>query len=125
MSKITFKDLPALAESLNMDSELLESFYFSCRVKNLTNATMRCYAERISYLMKYAASIKKGLEEVTARDLQNYVMSIIGEVSAATVNGRIVVYKVFYKHLFEEGLLDENPTVKLKKIKAPPKKNLF
>lgn len=119
MSKISFKDLPALADSLNMDSELLESFYFSCRVKNLTDATMKCYAERLAYLMKYAASIGKGLEGLTTKDLQKYIMSIMEGVSPATVNGRIVVYKVFSKHLFEEGLIDENPTARLKKVKAP------
>ena len=57
MSKINFEHLRELADTLNMDSELLESFYFACRVKNLTEASMRCYAERISYLMKYGASI--------------------------------------------------------------------
>jgi len=121
MSKITFEHLTGIADAHSIDSGLLESFYFSCRVKNLTESSVKCYAERIWYLMKYAALIGKALEDITTKDLQDYVMSLMNRVSPATVNGRIIVYKVFYKHLFEEGLIGENPTTRLKKVKAPIK----
>jgi hypothetical protein len=52
MSNITFKELLRIAEEMNMESELLESFSFACRVKNLTPSTLKCYAERLAYLLK-------------------------------------------------------------------------
>ena len=109
MSKVTFKEVIQLAEQLNMNGELLESFNFACRAKNLTPSTLKCYAERLEYLLKYAASIKKELHELTQKDIQSYLMQILDSVSAATVNGRIRVFKVFYSHLKGEAFIDSNP----------------
>lgn len=121
MFKFTLNRLPDLADELGMErsKDLLESFFFACRIRNLTQTTMRGYGERLYYLLRYADSIGKELDTLDFHDLQRYVMSIVEKVSAATVNGRIVVYKVFYKHLIEEGLIDKNPAENLKKVRAP------
>ncbi len=119
MSRVTFEYLIGNTKSLTFDHELIESFYLACQVKNLTKTTLRCYAERLSYLVNDATLDGKGVGDLTYQDVRRYIMSAINEVSAATVNGRIAVYEVFYNHLCEEGLLDEHPTSKLKKIRAP------
>jgi integrase/recombinase XerD len=121
MSNITFKELMKLADKLNMDSELLESFSFACRVKNLTQTTLKCYAERLAYLLEYASKIGTPLEKLSQRDIQTYLMSIMDKVSAATVNGRIRVFKVFYKHLINEGLIKTNPMQNIKLVRAERK----
>ena len=121
MSNITFKELLALADKFNMDSELLESFSFACRVKNLTNTTLKCYAERLAYLLEYASKISKPLDQLSQRDIQAYLMGIMDKVSAATVNGRIRVFKVFYRHLLNEGLIKVNPMQNIKLVRAERK----
>lgn len=118
MTNVTFKDLSSLADELHMERELLESFAFACRLKNLSPSTMKCYAERLAYLVRYAASVDKELEDLNNRDLQFYIMQTIDSVSAATVNGRIRVFKVFYKHLSEEGLIDADPMRKIRLIRT-------
>lgn len=65
-----------------MNIELLDSFDFACKVKNLTPASHKCYAERLTYLARFADSIDKGLDAITHHDIQTYIMSIIDRVSA-------------------------------------------
>ncbi|MEZ5360608.1 MAG: tyrosine-type recombinase/integrase [Candidatus Zixiibacteriota bacterium] len=121
MSRIGFKELVQLADRNKMAGELLESFYFACRTKNLTTSTLDGYAERLSYLVRYGQEINKDIDEITYKDLQRYVLSIVDKVSSATVNGRIRVYRLFFKHLLEEGLIDENPASRLNLIKQEKK----
>lgn len=109
MANVTFKDVCELADSLGMGHELLESFAFACRVKNLTPSTLKCYAERLAYLVEYAKMRGKPLDQLSTRDIQSYILEIVDKVSAATVNGRIRVFKVFYKHLKDEGLVKVDP----------------
>jgi integrase/recombinase XerD len=109
MSNMTFQLLAKIADELSVNTNLLESFFFGCRIKNLTASTLKCYAERLEYLVRYAASIQKQLDELTQKDIQAYVMSIIDAVSPATVNGRIRVFKVFYAHLKREAFIEANP----------------
>ncbi|SYZ71978.1 putative Tyrosine recombinase XerC [Candidatus Zixiibacteriota bacterium] len=118
MPNITFKELFKIAEEMNMESELLESFSFACRVKNLTPSTLKCYAERLAYLIRFANQSGKELDELAPKDIQSYLMDILDKVSPATVNGRIRVYKVFYQHLKNEGLVDRNPLEDIKLVKA-------
>ncbi len=121
MSNIGFKELVQLADRNKMAGELLESFYFACRTKNLTTSTLNGYAERLSYLVRYGQAINKDIDAITYKDLQHYILSIVDKVSSATVNGRIRVYRLFFNHLKEEGLIDDNPASKLKLIKQEKK----
>jgi integrase/recombinase XerD len=121
MTQWSFKDVAEYADTSGVGRELLESFAFACRVKNLTPSTLKCYAERLAYLVTYCANLHKGLQELTQRDLQAYLMSILDSVSAATVNGRIRVFKVFYKHLLSEGLIKSDPTAKISLVRAEQK----
>lgn len=90
-------------------------------VKNLTQTTLKCCAERLAYLLEYATKIGKPLEKLSPRDIQSYLMSIMDKVSAATVNGRIRVFKVFYRHLMNEGLVSQNPMQNIKLVRAERK----
>ena len=119
MSKITLNDLPALAEELSMNGELVESFLFACRLKNLTPKSMQGYGERIAYLMRWAVKQGKDLDALTKHDLQKYITSLIDNVAVATINGRIAVYKVFFRHLKEEGFLEVDPIAEIRKLKQP------
>jgi site-specific recombinase XerD len=119
MPQITLKDLPVLADKLNMGRELLESFLFACKLKNLTAKTLQGYGERIAYLMKWAHLQGKDLGTLTKQDIQRYVTSLIDEVCAVTVNGRIIVYKVFYRHLKDEGFITIDPMTEIRKMKQP------
>jgi integrase/recombinase XerD len=119
----TLKELPALAESFGLKSSvhLLESFYLRCRMLNLTPVSLQDNADRLSYLLKYAHLRNLELDALTPQDLQTHLLSIVDINSPMTVNGRITVYKTFFKYLYEEGLISTNPAGSLRKLKVPLK----
>lgn len=121
MANVTFKEICERADHLSMGSELLESFAFACRVRNLTPSTLKCYAERLAYLVKYAEKVGKRIDALTQRDIQTYLMSIMDSTSAATVNGRIRVFKVFFKHLKDEGLVKVDPMSSVRLVRVEQK----
>ena len=84
-----------------------------------TKKTQSVYAERLGYLLKYAESVEKKLEQLTKLDLQRYVDTLIDNVSPVTINGRIQAYRVFYRHLLKEGFIEANPMIGIEKVKQP------
>jgi site-specific recombinase XerD len=118
----TFKNLLNFADQINMGTTTttaLESFYFRCRLIGCTRKTQDVYAERLGYLLRYADSIGKKLEELTKHDLQRYINGLIDTVSPVTTNGRIQVYRVFYNHLLKEGFVKADPMIGIEKVKQP------
>jgi integrase/recombinase XerD len=97
----------------------VDAFVFGCKIRNLAPRTLSVYAERLGYLVRHLEHKGIDIEEVTKQDLQDYLMSLIGNVSDETVNGRIRVYRRFFNYLEEESLWEKaNPTKKLKLIKS-------
>lgn len=58
------------------------------------------------------------MDQLTQRDIQNYLMSIMDEVSGETVNGSIRVFRVFYRHLMAEGLIKSNPMDQIRLVRT-------
>jgi hypothetical protein len=115
MADITFDRLISLVDSDGHDTECIERFQFACAVKNLTEKTMKGYAERILYLHRYAIEIGKDLVGLSTRDTQQYILLILKTVCPETVNGRIRVFKVFYKTICLQDVSWRHP-VRLPKV---------
>lgn len=97
----------------------VDAFVFGCKIRNLAPRTLNVYAERLLYLVRHLEEKGIDIEDVTKQDIQDYLLSLIGNVSDETVNGRIRVYRRFFNYLEEEGLWEKpNPTKKLKLIKS-------
>ena len=97
----------------------VDAFVFGCKIRNLAPRTLNVYAERLGYLVRHLEHRGIDIEDITKQDIQDYLLSLIGNVSDETVNGRIRVYRRFFNYLEEEGLWEKpNPTKKLKLIKA-------
>ena len=101
----------------------LDTFLFGCRVRRLTDATINVYAERLGHLARYLDTKQIDIDQLTKRDLQGYVLSLLGTVSDETVNGRIRAYRRFFNYLEEEGAWEgkANPTRGLKMVKCERK----
>ena len=96
----------------------VDSFFFQCKVNNLTENTHQVYAERLFYFARYLTERGIDVDEVTKRVIQEYVVHLQGKVSDATVNGRIRVFRCFWNHRCEEKLWDKpNPCHKMKLIR--------
>lgn len=118
------KGLYQLVDNLTMGSDhwktYVDSFLLNCQVKNLTDASINDYAERLGYLVKYLSARGIGAEDCTRAHLTDYIVSLTGQVSASTINGRIQCYKTFWKYLVEEGIwIGQNPAERLKKQRVP------
>lgn len=121
MAEITFEKLIDRVECDGHDTDCIERFQFTCAVKNLSKITMKGYAERIDYLHRYGINIERELTELTTRDIQQYILSILNKVSPETVNGRIRVYKVFYKLLTIENLIKSDPMQSVSLVRSEKK----
>jgi site-specific recombinase XerD len=100
----------------------IDAFLFGCRVNNLTDASINSYAERVRYLVRYLTERGIDIEDVTRTHLQEYIMTMVGTMADATVNGRIQVMQRFWNYLEEEGIWTKpNPMHKIKRIKAEKK----
>jgi site-specific recombinase XerD len=86
------------------DHDLVESFRFDCEVRNLTPKTIECYTERLAYLTDYCQVKRCSLTDLKRKQVQEYILSLRGEVSDETINGRIRAFLRFYNYLIEEGL---------------------
>lgn len=100
---------------------LLDSFYFQCRLKNLRPKTLKCYADRLAYLVNWAQHLGKDIHQLQRQDLEQYLNSIIDTVSPETVNGRIRVFKVFYAYCQAEALMGHNPAERISLLRVDEK----
>lgn len=116
------KRLYELVDEFKVDSHwktYVDAFVFGCKIRNLSPRTLNVYAERLGYLARHLEARGIDIEGVKRQDIQDYLLTLIGNVSDETVNGRIRVYRRFFNYLEEEGLWEKsNPTHKLKLIKA-------
>lgn len=119
MSKINLTDLTKRAGEFGVETGPFESFDLTCKMKNLSFSTIKCYAERLRYLLDW--SVDQGIDyrSLSKLDLQHYLTSQIGQVSVATINGRIAVYNVFFKHLVDEHFIEQNPMTGIEKLRQP------
>ncbi len=119
------KRLYELVDELKVGSHwktYVDAFVFGCKIRNLAPRTLNVYAERLGYLVRHLEEKGIDIEDITKQDIQDYLLSLIGNVSDETVNGRIRVYRRFFNYLEEEGLWDKpNPTHKLKLIRTSKK----
>jgi len=116
------KRLYLLVDELKVESHwktYVDAFVFGCKIRNLAPRTLNVYAERLGYLVRYLEEKGIDIEDITRQNIQDYLLSLIGNVSDETVNGRIRVYRRFFNYLEEEGIWEKpNPTRKLKLVKV-------
>jgi len=101
---------------LASDSDLLTAFFLDCRYR-LRPATLKCYHDRLYFLLNLAHKHKTPLAALTSDNIKSYLFDLSeSNLSIETINGRIRVFKLFYNYLFSEELIPENPTTKIKLI---------
>lgn len=103
-----------IISELASDSDLLTAFFLDCRYR-LRPATLKCYNDRLRFLLALAHRLKKPLAALTPEDIKAYLCELSGShLSVETINGRIRVFKRFYHYLHLEELIPQNPTVRIK-----------
>lgn len=87
----------------------VDKFLRSCESSGLTPETLQGYRERLQYLGSYCVRIGVGVLDLRRDHLERYVLACRGKVADETINGRLRVYRVFFRWLQETGLKKANP----------------
>ncbi len=92
----------------------IDMYVNSMRLEGLSELTIKNKGYTLNALNKY---LEKDIHKVTIADLKMYILKKQSECKNNTLNNIIVTIKTFFKFLFEEGYLENNPAYKLKKVK--------
>lgn len=69
----------------------LQSLLLDCHIRNLTQKTIDGYIERLACLFDYLAESGIAFDCLSKRIVKEYILSLMGNVSDETINGRIRV----------------------------------
>ncbi len=97
----------------------LKDFEFHIRAKNLSPKTISVYGERLGYFYKYIKAQGIAFKDVDKHTIQDYILYQKDRgLKDISINGQILVLRIFFKYLFEEEIIDSNPTVKISLLKT-------
>ncbi len=97
----------------------LDAFNIDCSVRNLTQKTIDVYFEWLGYLLHSTREQSIAFTDTSKRVIQDYIVSLKGQVSDETINGRIRAYRRFFNFLVAEGLWQkENPMASIRLLKT-------
>jgi len=114
-------DFPVWENDLLTDNGVIEAYIESCLARGLLPKTIRCYRQCLTYLHRWSSTRGKMLLELSKYDLRDYFLSLAGQVSPATINGRVRVLGAFYKFYKAEGLIELNPMASISYVRDPKK----
>ena len=99
------------------NDERLKNFIVAKRLEGCSEKTLKFYEFNIKKLFSY---IDKNVIEITTQDLRDYLIKYKEErqVSNVTLDNMRCVLQSFFNYLYDEGLMEKNPTGALKKIKS-------
>ena len=79
------------------NKELVDDFRTYLKVdKNYSNNTIESYIRDIVYFLEYN---NKKIEDITRKDIDNYILHILPNYNENSVNRSIAAIKSFYKYL--------------------------
>jgi len=103
----------------NLMRASLKDFEFHIRAKNLSPKTISVYGERLGYFYKYLKANNLAFETVDKHIIQDYILYQKDRgLKDISINGQILVLKIFFKYLYEEEVIDSNPTEKIRLLKT-------
>lgn len=92
----------------------IDIYVNSMRLEGLSEKTIRNKKYTLKALNTY---LRKDISKISIADLKMYILKKQTECKPNTLNGIIVTIKTFFKFLYEEGYIENNPSYKLKKVK--------
>ena len=103
---------------------LLKTFYFDCRIRNLTQKTISGYGEVLKLFLQYLEKTTIPFEQVSSLTIKEFIASLQDrELSDHSINSYLKVLRIFFGFLESEGLLNGqvNPMEKIKLLRTEKK----
>lgn len=99
---------------------MMSAFISTRRLRNLSPNTITFYSQHLNKFLEFMESNYPdvSLEQIDHNILREYVAGLKGNHSEGGVNHYIKVMKILFKFMIEEGVLSENPSRKIPRIKT-------
>jgi len=99
---------------------IVSAFLSTRRLRNLSPNTITFYSQHLNKFMEFMESHYPDvfLEQIDHTILREYVSGLKENHSAGGVNHHIKVMKILFKFMIEEGVITENPSKKILRIKT-------
>ncbi len=99
---------------------MVSAFLSTRRLRNLSPNTITFYSQHLNKFLEFIESNYPdvSLEQIEHTILREYVSGLKENHSAGGVNHHIKVLKILFKFMIEEGVITENPSRKIPKIKT-------
>lgn len=99
---------------------MVSAFLSTRRLRNLSPNTITFYSQHLNKFLEFIESNYPdvSLEQIDHTILREYVSGLKENHSAGGVNHHIKVLKILFKFMIEEGVINENPSRKISRIKT-------
>jgi site-specific recombinase XerD len=99
---------------------MVSAFLSTRRLRNLSRNTITFYSQHLNKFMDFMESHYPdiSLDQIDHAILREYVSGLKENHSAGGVNHHIKVLKILFKFMIEEGVIAENPSRKISRIKT-------
>jgi integrase/recombinase XerD len=99
---------------------MVSAFLSTRRLKNLSPNTITFYSQHLGKFLEFMDSHYPdvSLEQIDHNILREYVSGLKKNHSAGGINHHIKVVKILFKFMVEEGVISENPSKKISRIKT-------
>lgn len=118
--RITYEDETALSTDLDQTHLLFEAYLLDMTLRGCTAASIKTYK---SDLKNFLLFVDKPLKSITYPDIQRYLANgkINRKWSDRTYNTKLIEIRSFFRYLYEEDLIPNNPGKKLHEAKVERK----
>jgi len=101
------------------DRQLVESFYFVCRVKGLSPITLEYYANCLASLNRFLIKSNIHIIDINIEGVRHYIVGELDRgVKPSAVNTYLKGIKVFLNYIYNEGFLPENVAITIKFLRV-------
>ena len=102
------------------DAKAIQLFFIAKNVEGCTQKTLRSYRGEIERFLTY---VNKPLKNITTNDIRVYIAksAIDRGISKITQDNNLRILRSFFAWLNTEEIIERNPTLKIKKIRAEKK----
>lgn len=99
---------------------MVSAFLSTRRLRNLSPNTITFYSQHLSKFLKFMESDfpDVSLEQIDYTILRDYVSGLKESHSPGGLNHHIKVLKILFKFMIEEGVITENPSRKISRVKT-------
>lgn len=119
--EITTRTTEVALLSEDRNEQLLKKFIMSKIVKGCTDRTIEVYKKSIEFVLR---KIGKTADDITTDDIRFYlaVRQKVDKITRTTADNELRFLRSFFSYLAVEGIVPNNPTLKIDKIKSSTKK---